>query len=301
MSAVSQESLDRILFSRFRRTAAALRAPVLVLGLLAACDEQAERGVYRGLADVVPAVAEPPLPARPESSMQQSAIADRKIVRTGELGLQVADLAAARREILGRVQTAGGYVSQDTRQEYDRTSRLILCVRVPADRFDAFVEGLGSLGRPTHSHFAAADVTEQWVDVEARLGALREVEKRYLALIARAEKVTEVIEVQRELGTVRGEIESMDARMRSLRDRVAMSTLTITCEAPRADGGGTPRFAGAFWAGWDGFVRLLVAAVHLWPLLFVVLPLAAWLVVRRRRRTAAGSFARDRGPATLRP
>ena len=78
------------------------------------------------------------------------------------------------------------------------------------------------------------------------------------------------------------------AARRSLREQVAMGTLTIQCSAPRPDGeGGGAGFATAFWAGWDGFVALLVGLVRLWPLLFLFVPVIVWRLLRRGRRSDA--------------
>jgi urease accessory protein UreE len=94
------------------------------------------------------------------------------------------------------------------------------------------------------------------VDVEARLAAKKKVEARYLELVAQAKTVTEVLEVERELGNVRAEIESMEGRMKVLRDQVAMSTLTITCTKPQARSDSfTPHVGVAVKEGWNNLLR----------------------------------------------
>ncbi len=211
---------------------------------------------------------------------------DRKIIRTGELRFEVKDLDEARATILAQVRAGGGYVEGDDHSDWGNTLAMTLRVRIPAEKFDAFVSGLKDLGELQNQSINAQDVTAQWVDVEARLGAKREVEARYLEIVKQAKTVTEVLEVERELGNVRAEIESMEAQMKSLRDQVAMSTLTITCTKPQARTDSfTPHVGVALNEGWNNLLRFFVGVLHIWP--FVLLSGAlAWWWARRRRRAA---------------
>ena len=208
----------------------------------------------------------------------------RKIIRTGSLAYEVDDLDAARAVILERVKAEGGYVEGDDRGEYGNIRSVTVRVRIPAERFDAFVEGMGVLGRLENRSISATDVTTEWVDVEARLDAKRAVEKRYLELAAQAKSVPEMLEVERELGNVRAEIESMEARMKSLRDQVAMSTVSVTCNKRVAVRERfSPQFGVALREGWNNLLRFLVGLTHLWPFVVVAVVLVWWW---RRRRAA---------------
>ncbi|MBL7964247.1 MAG: DUF4349 domain-containing protein [Flavobacteriales bacterium] len=217
----------------------------------------------------------------------QSAVplpAERKIIRTGSLTYEVDDLDAARTAILERVKAEGGYAEGDDRGEWGNIRSVTLRVRIPADRFDAFVEGMSALGRLENRSINAADVTTEWVDVEARLEAKRAVEKRYLELAAQAKSVQEMLEVERELGNVRAEIESMEARMKSLRDQVGMSTLSITCQKRVAVSERfSPRFGVALREGWNNLLRFLVGLTHLWPFVVSLAGVLLWWRWRRKR------------------
>jgi hypothetical protein len=209
---------------------------------------------------------------------------DRKIIRTGELRFEVTDLEASRAAILRHISDEGGYVEGDDRNDLGHALALTIRARIPADHFDAFLNSLQGLGELRDQHINANDVTAQWMDVEARVAAKRKVEARYLELVPAAKNVAEVLEVERELGNVRAEIESMEAQMKALRDQVSMSTLSITCFTPQAGNGGyTPHFSLALREGWDLFVQFLVGLLQLWPFLLLLVGIGIW--VRRRRRT----------------
>jgi hypothetical protein len=207
---------------------------------------------------------------------------ERKIIRSGNLSFEVDDLDAARSTIVQRVKEVGGYVEGDDRGEWGNIRSVTVRVRIPADHFDAFVEGMAALGRLENRSISATDVTTEWVDVEARLDAKRAVEKRYLELASQAKNVPEMLEVERELGNVRAEIESMEARMKSLREQVAMSTLTITCNKQVAVRERfSPQFGVALREGWNNLLRFLVGLTYLWPFVILTGALAWWW--RRRR------------------
>lgn len=211
---------------------------------------------------------------------------DRKIIRSGDLRFEVDDLDAARNGVLEHVKASGGYVEGDERGDWGHQRTATLRVRVPADHFDAFVQGLHGLGRLEHQNISATDVTAEWVDVEARLEAKRTLEKRYLELAGQAKNVNEMLEVERALGNVRVEIESMEARMKALRDQVAMSMLTITCTKQQAVSERfTPRFGVAMREGWNNLLRFLVGLTHLWPFVVLCGGLVWWWRRRRTKRT----------------
>lgn len=210
---------------------------------------------------------------------------ERKIIRTGDLRFEVDDLDVARNSVLQRVKDKGGYVEGDERGDYGRSLSITLRVRIPTDRFDAFVQEMQGLGKLENQNISATDVTTEWVDVEARLDAKRAVEKRYLELAGQAKNVQEMLEVERELGNVRGEIESMEARMKSLRDQVSMSTLTITCTKQQAlVERFSPKFGVAFKEGWNNMLRFAVGLTNLWPFVLVTVVLVWWWRRRRARR-----------------
>ena len=276
-----ENAMDRVIPPNSLHPMSRLLPIVVVLFLLAcgraapeaerwaAADMAADGGFERNEA-VATAVDRPPM--------------DRKIIRTGELRYEVGDLDAARGQVLKLVGASGGYVEGDDRNDRGSAIDLSLRVRIPADRFDAFLTGLKGLGELLDQHISATDVTAQWVDVEARLSAKRTVEERFLAIVDQAKTVTEVLEVERELGNVRAEIESMEAQLKALKDQVGMSTLTINCTKPQARiNSYTPHFGSALRDGWIYFVRSLEAVLHLWPFFILIGGLLLW--VRQRRRS----------------
>lgn len=217
-------------------------------------------------------------------------VGDRMVVRTGEVEFRVDDLDATHALLLRTTAEHGGSVNGDTQDTVAGALRLRLRVRVPAVRFDAFVVAIDGIGELQHRTLDAADVTEPWLDLEARLAAKAALETRYLQLVERAANIGEVLSVEAELGKVRSDIESMQAKMRGLSDQVAMSSLTITClqRAPTAVAAGADvDFAGAIRTGWNGLLRVVAGLLAIWPLLAGIAVATVVMIVLRRRSPSA--------------
>jgi hypothetical protein len=174
----------------------------------------------------------------------------------------------------------------------DQVRSATLQVRVPADRFDALVGGLAPLGRVETVNVHAEDVGEEFVDVSARAANARRLEARLVALLERgAPRLSDVLQVERELARVREEIERMEGRLRFLRARAAMSTLEVTAHEPPPLVGPSSSvnpLADAVRQAWRNFLALLAFGIASLGVLVPVAVVAAvaWRVGRRFRAAA---------------
>jgi hypothetical protein len=139
------------------------------------------------------------------------------------MAVEVRTLDAARTRLEGTIAALGGQVARSTRAE----KRAEYLIRVPAARLDALMDSASTLGKVERRTVTSSDVTEQLVDLEARLDALRATRDRLRQLLERADEVQDVISVERELARVQGELESLEGRLQLLRTQVAMSELSL--------------------------------------------------------------------------
>jgi hypothetical protein len=158
---------------------------------------------------------------------------EQRIVKTGEVTLEVANVA----ETLGRVRALAaelsGYVGASQAGTLD--DRATLTLRIPATSFDAALARLHELdARVVAEATREQDVTTEVVDLAARVDNLRASEASYRELVARAERIDDILAVQSRLDTVRGEIERLQAQLDALEGQAALSTLTVTV-IPRAE------------------------------------------------------------------
>lgn len=225
------------------------------------------------------------------------------VTRTVTLRIVAKDFDSARPAVDRILRDVSGFVGQISASAARGSARsLTATLRVPADRLDAALAALKGLGQVVEESQGGDDVTEQAVDLDARLTNARNTEKRLTDVLQhRTGKVGDVLEVEREIARVRGEIERMDAERTNLARRVAYATVTLEILEERKadlDLGPLPvsrqfrnaivdGFRGAFESGLG--VALLAARVGPALLLWgMVLAWPVWLLRRRYRGSLRG-------------
>ncbi len=157
------------------------------------------------------------------------------IVRTGQLTLQVAVLDDAIAAADKAVTAAGGYVAASQRQGDGDSASATVTFRIPAERWEAALAALRAVGsKVLAEQTASEEVTSQVVDLGARLVNLRATESALQAIMAKATKIPDILEVQAQLTGVRQEIEQLTAQKQSLEKQAALATLTVGFSLPPA-------------------------------------------------------------------
>lgn len=161
---------------------------------------------------------------------QRLAIRDgAKIVRTGSLALQVDDVAAALRAGRASIDALGGYIGASRESNHDDQPTAMITYRIPVERWDDALAALrGHALKVVEENTDALEVTDQLVDLAARIRNLKASEEALIAIQVKADKIADVLEVQRRLTDVRGEIEQLEAQRTGIEDRVAFATLDVS-------------------------------------------------------------------------
>jgi hypothetical protein len=216
----------------------------------------------------------------------------RLIVRTGQASIEVDSLEPAMTELRRVAQRAGGFVADASVQSgRNQLRQATLELKVPSARFDELTEGLRPIGRLEFVNVGAEDVSEEFVDLTARVANGRRLEDRLVELLrTRTGKLQDVLSVERELARVREEIERMEGRLRYLKVSAQLSTLSVSLHEPVpivATHGPGP-IVEAFRAAWRNFVGVLAGAIASLGFLVPVLAFGWGIVVvgRKWRRTA---------------
>ena len=189
---------------------------------------------------IPPPVPPPPVPPLREGVVEVSVggqpWAERMIVRTGDMRLVVNDVPIALDQITELAEDFDGYVVSSKR--WEEGERLVgrIAIRVPAEDFGDVMEALRELAVDvTSEDTSSKDVTEEYVDLSAKLKNLEATEEQYLRLMEKAEKVEVMLNVQRELSKTRGEIEQTKGRMQYLERTSATSLIQAHLEQAKLD------------------------------------------------------------------
>jgi hypothetical protein len=225
----------------------------------------------------------------------------RKIIRNAELVIESQNPEESFRKVASLAESNGGFVvTSEATQEQGAGEpgrmTVVVVVRVPASQFDPMIEEIRKVGvRVLQDKRTGQDVTEEYIDLEARLQAKRGLEAQFLQIMKQAHKVSDALEVQRQMAEVRGEIEQVEGRKRFVENQSSLSTIKLTLKP-------TVQIMAATTGGFISEIReaasdgvaaataivlvLLRIIIVLLPISLIALPigLAARYWVRRSRR-----------------
>ncbi len=265
------------------------------------------QGIFAGkldslaTAEVKPETTQTPpaLDATAESSYTQDPVApvDRKIIYTAYLSIEVERFDALPQEVNRLVQQFDGYIAHTDVQQMQGSRRGgRWTIRVPVNRYREFLGSASGLGVPESLREEASDVSERFVDLEARVASSKQLETQIMELLKKqTDKIDQLLTIERELARVRLEIEQMEGQLRLLSYQVAMSTVHLNAIEKvtfmPAERPALARRASLEWSEAVGrFGRFLEdVAIRLIANTFVILAwivfgLIAWIVFRAVRR-----------------
>lgn len=158
----------------------------------------------------------------------------RMIIRSGTMQVEVDNYGDTEGKVKQIVGGVNGFVTNSTAQlNASGKKQGTITIRVSADKFDALVDELSKIGKVMNQNISGKDVTEEYMDSEARLKTQRELEARLLQLLAeKTANLTAVVEVEQKLAAVRENIEKTEGRMRFLKDQASYSTITLSVFEP---------------------------------------------------------------------
>jgi hypothetical protein len=257
-------------------------------------EEAAESSTRKISADELSQVQAKAAPQELNSQNAQQAF-DRKIIRNADLTIETDAPTEGQRRIASVVESHGGFVvtSEATQSEGSDSSKpnvtVKLVVRVPAAQFQTVLDAIhGMGGKIKQEKTSGQDVTEEYIDLEARLKAKRALEEQFMNIMKQARSIQDALEVQTQLASVRTEIERLEGRRRFLENQASLSTITVTLAPPAVlintnPTGFAHELKVAFGEGFDAaaaVVLFLVRAIlALLPIgIFIILPLV--LIVR---------------------
>lgn len=173
----------------------------------------------------------PSTPAKTSDTLngenQQYQIPSRKIIYTASMTLEVGNVETTVNAVYSVASKYSGYVAW-TRYYKNRVERAEVTIKVPVDSFRQALDDLRSLGEVKIFSENAQDVTDYYIDLEARLRNLKAEEERLLKYLDKAQTISEILQVEDHLARIRGQIEWLEAQLKNLERRIDYATISVT-------------------------------------------------------------------------
>jgi len=234
------------------------------------------------------------------------------IVYNGSLEVKVSRLKEAADKALKLIEQYQGYMSNMQEYHYETSQSVSITARVPAVKVIQFAEEVKKLGEVISSRLTGDEVTEEYFDLKARLEALRISETRLKEMLSRSGKLSDLLEIERELSNKQSQVNQVIGRMKYLEDRSAMATMDISLVTEAPPPPPSIQFSWdiseTFSAAWTRLKYSLRSLVQMliWIVVYIpiwgVIAIILWLIWRWAHRSGTFSMEdekegeTDRGP-----
>ena len=215
----------------------------------------------------------------------------KKVIKTGGLSYQVESTKEEYARLTNLIEQYKAYIASENESKgYDRINYNI-SIKVPPENFDPIIGAITEGKRVENKWVSSDDVTDRYYDLKSRIENKKKLEERYQEILKKATSIKDILEVERNLNQVRGEIESLQGQFKLLSHKIKYSTIDLSfyelipyelSQEPRP-GFGT-RLLNSLSAGWQGFLTFLVYILALWPFGLVAIGVV-WIVRRVRAKS----------------
>jgi len=220
-----------------------------------------------------------------------SAPSQRKVIRSASLTLATRQPRQALMRATQIADKYGGFVAGSEANADGGSLRSVeLSIRVPSTRFEAAVAEISGLGALRHQSLSGQDVTEEFVDLEARAQSKRVLQARLREITHQAGSLADLLTLEREISRVEGELDAIDGRTRFLTSHTELASIELTAALPELARSSDPSFLqrmkAAATRGTEGFTSVAEALLVMTMSTVPLLPLAAavWLAMRAVKR-----------------
>ena len=234
----------------------------------------------------------PPPTKEPEAdqAIRNSIKKGSKIIKDGNVQVEVSDLKTAKAQIDSTLKQFDGYYENEGYQSGNYQSSYQLRIRVPTANFEKLLQAIETgNGKIVQKNISARDVTEEYVDVSIRLNNNKNYLNRYQELLKKANSIKDILEIQEKSRRIEEEIDARTGRLKYIDDQVKFSTLRLALTqeheytATRKARNFGQQLVDSFKNGVDGFLDFMLFLVSIWPFM-LILGLLWWFRGRIRWR-----------------
>ncbi len=196
---------------------------------------------------------------------------EKKLIKKGNVNFETFNLELTRKNIFDAIKKHNAYVSSDISYKNENKVSNTIEVRVPAIFFDDLLNDVSEgVEKFDSKNISISDVTEQFLDVQIRLKTKKKLEARYFELLKKAITITEIVQVEKQMSQLRSEIESVEGRLKYLKNQVSYSTLNITFyKKISSETNFVRKFKNGFKNGLDNLVWFFIYVANVWPFIII--------------------------------
>jgi hypothetical protein len=221
-----------------------------------------------------------------DGSVVKEEIIKKKIIKTANLSAEVKSFNKARALLDPLLLKHQANISSEKQNNTDYELSTTIIIRLKSEHFDALLNEISGIAFKINSKEVLTDnVTEEFIDITARLKNKKEVEQQYLAILKKANTISEILEVNEHLRIIREEIDSKEGRLKYLENQVSFSTINLYMyeRSEQAYKGFGQKLIEGLEGGWKGILGLFIALAYLWPLIIFILAVL-WFIIRLRKK-----------------
>ncbi len=165
-----------------------------------------------------------------EGVSQSEIITSRKLIKEISLTVETKDYDNYIKDLSNNVVASGGYIETSEESNSSEFRSFTATIRIPVEKTDDFTESASNNGTVVRRSESVQDVTEEYVDIEARIKVYRAEEESLIEIMKQADNITDLLSVKEQLADVRAKIESYTAQLKSLENKTDYSTITLTVD-----------------------------------------------------------------------
>lgn len=198
---------------------------------------------------------------------------ERYLIKKGQITFETNNLKETEQLLKQASKKYKGYISNENEYQENSRNTQTLTIRVPSKNFDSMLNFISiGVDHFDYKNIDVEDVSEEFLDIKARVKTKKELEKRYLALLNKANSIGDILEIERELNKIRSDIESIEGRIRYLSNQIGYSTLTITFyERVAGSSNYSSKFEEGFHNGWKGLIWFFILLTNVWPFILITI------------------------------
>lgn len=222
------------------------------------------------------------------SAPQNNSIA-KKIIKNGEIEIQVGDIKKAHQQVNEIVKNNNAYIQTERFNNTDIDEKQFFTIRVPHKNFDALINSFSNgVGSVLSKNIASDDVTEEYTDVSIKLDNKKIYLEKYRDMLRSAKTTKDMLEIQENIRELEDEIDVSEGRLRFIDDRVNYSTLELMLYKEKVRSSATSkigfgsRFGDSITEGWNSFIAFFLGIISFWPFLLLI-PIVIFVLKKWRK------------------